>query len=206
MRAEHLEILVEERSMEVFLRELLPPLLGEKATFNVYPSQGKDDLLRNLPSRLKGYARWLPKNWRVLVMIDRDDQDCHTLKETMEQAAVLAGLRSRRSSGSVGSWQVATRIAVEELEAWYFGDWDAVQAVYPNVPNTLAEKAGFRDPDNISGGTWEAFERVLQKAGYFGSGLSKTEAARLLGRRVDPARNRSRSFGVFRDVVLEAVQ
>lgn len=205
MRAEHLEILVEERSMEVFLRELLPRLLGDKATFNVYPAQGKHDLLRNLPARLRGYAAWLPKHWRVIVIVDRDDQDCHELKEMMEEAAADAGLKTRRSA-TTESWRVATRIAVEELEAWYFGDWDAVQQTYPNVPRTIAEKAAYRDPDSLAGGTWETFERVLQKAGYFESGLSKTEVARSLGQRVDAARNRSHSFGVFRDALLEAVR
>jgi hypothetical protein len=205
MRAEHLEILVEERSMEVFLRELLPRLIGEKATFNVYPSQGKDDMLRNLPARLKGYAGWLPQNWRVVAIVDRDDSDCHELKDVMEQAAADAGLLTRKG-GKVSAWRVVNRIAVEELEAWYFGDWDAVRESYPRVPKTIAEKAPYRDPDDVSGGTWEAFERVLQRAGYFESGLSKMEVARSLGKRVVPGRNRSRSFGVFRDAVLEAVQ
>jgi hypothetical protein len=205
MRAEHLEILVEERSMEVFLRELLSRLLGEKATFNVYPSQGKHDLMRNLPDRLKGYASWLPESWRLVVIVDRDDQDCAELKQLMEQAAVDAGLRSR-SSGGDENWQVVTRIAVEELEAWYFGDWETVHEAYPKVPEHLAETAGYRDPDKIRGGTWEAFERVLQKAGYFESGLAKTEVARLLGQRLDATRNRSHSFAMFRDALLEAVQ
>lgn len=205
MKAEHLEILVEERSMEVFLRELLPRLLGDQATFNVYPSQGKRDLLQNLSARLKGYAAWLPTGWRVIVVVDRDDQDCHELKELMEDAAANAGLETK-SAGRAANWRVATRIAIEELEAWYFGDWEAVHATYPKVPKTLADKAAYRDPDNIAGGTWEAFERVLQKAGYFESGLSKTEVARALGQRLDAPRNRSRSFEAFRDALFEAVQ
>lgn len=205
MRAEQLEIMVEEPSMEMFLRELLPRLIGDKASFNIYPSQGKDDLLRNLPARLKGYAGWLPKNCRVVVIVDRDDSNCHELKEVMEQAAADAGLLTRKG-GEVSTWQVVNRIAIEELEAWYFGDWDAVREIYPRVPKTIAEKAPYRDPDDVSGGTWETFERVLQRAGYFESGLSKMEVARSLGKRVVPERNRSRSFGAFRDAVLEAVQ
>lgn len=205
MKAEHLEILVEEPSMEVFLRELLPGLIDGRATFNVYPSQGKDDLLKNLPSRLKGYAKWLPAGWRVVVVVDRDDQDCNDLKKTMENAAAEAGLITR-TAGADGRWQVVNRIAVEELEAWYFGDWDAVHEIYPSVPKHLADKAGYRDPDRIAGGTWESFERVLQRAGYFESGLRKTEVARVLGGHLVPDRNRSRSFGVLRDALCEAVQ
>ena len=205
MTAEHLEILVEERSMEVFLRELLPGLIGDKSTFNIYPSQGKDDLLRNLPARLNGYSRWLPVEWRVVVVVDRDDDNCHHLKAVMEEAAVNAGLRTR-DGGVTAAWQVLNRIAIEELEGWYFGDWDAVREVYPKVPKTLPEKAAYRDPDNIAGGTWEALERILQRGGYFETGLSKTEAARAIGRVVAPMRNRSRSFAVFRDALLEAIQ
>ena len=205
MKAEHLEILVEEPSMEVFLRELLPRLIGDKATFNVYPSSGKNDLLRNLPARLRGYAKWLPKDYRVVVIVDRDDDDCHGLKDLMEQATANAKLRSRKG-GVVSRWQVANRIAVEELEAWYFGDWDAVREVYPRVPKTIPGNAAYRDPDNVKGGRWEAFQRVLQRAGYFESGLNKREVASSLGKRLVPSRNRSHSFGVLRDALLEAVE
>ena len=100
---------------------------------------------------------------------------------------------------------LVNRIAIEELEAWYFGDWPAVCAAYPKVSAHVASKAGYRDPDSIAGGTWEAFERVLQRHGYFRGGLAKIEAARALGAAIDPARNRSVSFGRLRDAVLEAV-
>jgi hypothetical protein len=203
MRAEHLEILVEERSMEAFLLELLPRLLGDQTTFRVYPSQGKPDLLRNLPARLRAYAKFLPASHRIVVIVDRDDDDCRELKRALEQAAAGAGLKTRQG-GSIADWRVVNRIAVEELEAWYFGDWNAVQQCFPGVPATLEKRAGFRDPDGIRGGTWEAFERVLQRAGYFESGLRKTEAARSLGRLVMPERTTSRSFAVFCEALSEA--
>ena len=204
MKAKHLEILVEEPSMEAFLRALLPRLLGDKASFEIYPFQCKDDLLDKLPARLQGYERWLPETWRIVVVVDRDDEDCTTLKQKMESMAVHAGLRSR-TAGAANTWQLVNRIAIEELEAWYFGDWEAVRQIYPRLSETVPQKEGFRDPDAISGGTWEAFERLLQRAGYFKNGLRKTEAARALGQRVDPQRNCSRSFRVFRDAILEAV-
>jgi len=95
------------------------------------------------------------------------------------------------------------RLAVEELEAWFFGDVEAIAAAYPRVPRNLARKAPFRNPDRIKGGTWEALERVLQRAGHFPGGLGKIEAARAIARHMDPQRNRSRSFCVFRDALLE---
>jgi len=206
MKAEHLEILVEERSMEAFLRELLPRIIGDQATFNIYPSQGKADLLQNLPARLEGYAKWLPMGWRVVVVVDRDDDDCVLLKHKMEEAATKAGLLTRRAGRGSREWQVATRIAIEELEAWYFGDWEAVRTIYPRVSRTIPDQAIYRDPDGIKGGTWERLERVMQKAGYFESGLRKTDVGRSLGKHIEPARNRSRSFEVFRDVLIEAIQ
>ncbi|HEX7154629.1 MAG TPA: DUF4276 family protein [Thermoanaerobaculia bacterium] len=203
MKAEHLEILVEEPSMELFLRALLPRVLGDGVTFEVYPSQGKDDLLRNLPGRLRGYAKFLPRNHRIVVILDRDDDDCRVLKARMEKAAAAAGLPTRTRNRS--KWRVANRIAIEELEAWYFGDWDAVVDAYPRAPRGLQNKAGYRDPDEITG-TWEAFERVLKKAGYFEMGLSKRELARTLGQLMVPKRNRSRSFNLLIETLTEACQ
>jgi len=204
MKAEHLEILVEEPSMEAFLRELLPRLLGDRASFEIYPYQCKDDLLNKLPARLEGYSNFLPDNWRIVVVVDRDDDVCESLKNRMEKMVAAAGLKSRK--GRAGkTWQVANRIAIEELEAWYFGDWEAVRQVYARVKRTIPSVAQYRDPDAIAGGTWEAFERLLKKSGYFRNGLRKTEAARVLGKHIEPDHNRSRSFQVFRDVVLEAV-
>lgn len=37
-------------------------------------------LLARLPERLRGYASWLPDTWRIVVIVDRDDADCTTLK------------------------------------------------------------------------------------------------------------------------------
>ncbi len=57
----------------------------------------------------------------------------------------------------------------------------------------------------MAGGTWESLERVLQKAGYHAGGLSKLKAAREISIHMDPVRNRSRSFQVFRDGLLKLV-
>ena len=205
MGAAHLELLVEEPSMEAFLCSLLPRLLPEGKTFQVHAFRGKRDLFSKLQTRLQGYAAWLPDDWRIIVVVDRDEEDCKRLKHRMEEIAREAGLRSRTRSGP-RRWQLVNRIAIEELEAWYFGDWQAVRAAYPDVSGSTPNQARYRDPDAIKGGTWEAFERIMKKHGYFPVGLGKIEAARTIGRQIDPARNRSRSFRVFRDAVLEAVR
>ena len=203
MSVEHVEVLVEESSMETALRILLPRILGE-TSFEVYPYQCKDDLLQRLPERLRGYARWLPPTWRVVVMMDRDDDDCHVLKQRLEQMAKFAGLTTRTYTAGQ-PYAVLNRIVIEELEAWYFGDWDAVRAAYPRASADVPGKSPYRDPDAIAGGTWEALERVLRRRGYFGGGLRKIEAARAIAPHLEPARNRSHSFRVFRDALFEMV-
>ena len=187
--------------MEAALRGLLPNLLGA-TTFEIYPHQCKEELLTRLPSRLRGYSHFIPSDWRILVVLDRDDDDCDELKGRLEQIAAHANL-STRSSSATSEYVVANRIAIEELEAWFFGDWDAARAVYPKLPATIPNKAKYRDPDAIAGGTWEAFERVCQQVGYFRNGLRKIEAATLIAAQMNPIRNRSRSFQCFRDVIAE---
>lgn len=201
MAVSHVEVLVEEPSMEAALRVLLPRVLGD-LSFGVYSHQGKADLLQRLPARLRGYAAWLPDDYRIVVVVDRDDDDCHELKRRLEMMAGDAGLRSRSSADSQ-PYQVVNRLAIEELEAWYFGDWDAVRSAYPKVSAAIPSQARYRDPDAILGGTWEAFERVLQRAGYFQTGLRKIEAARAIAEHWRPEVNRSHSFCVFRDVLQE---
>ena len=194
--------LVEEPSMEAFLQKLVRRILPD-CKFKIRWFQGKGDLMTNLPNRLRAYSSWLPENWRIIVMVDRDNDDCRMLKAQLEKAAAESRLRTRAQSGGA-CWQVVNRIVVEELEAWYFGDWDAVRCAYPKVPDTIPRRARYRNPDEIHGGTWEAFERVLQKHGYFKGGLRKIEAARAIAPHVDPVRNRSPSFAAFRDALVEA--
>ena len=202
MTVRHLEFLVEEPSMEVFLQAVLPRLLPARITFEIHVFQGKHDLLRKLNDRLRGYKHWLSGDCRLVVMVDRDDEDCLTLKRKLEDAAAQSGLRTRSQAGG-GSWQVVNRVVVEELEAWYFGDWEAVRSAYPNVPPDIPHQSNYRDPDaiTIAGGTWEAFERILKRHGYFKTGLRKREAARAVAAHIDPVRNRSRSFVTFRDAI-----
>ena len=201
--ADHLVLLVEEPSLEAFLETLLPRLLPEGCTFQVHAFQGKRDLLGKLPARLLGYRHWLPAEWRIIVLVDRDDDDCRELKNKLEQAVSGAGLLSRTQAAEL-PWQVANRVAIEELEAWYFGDWEAVRQAYPRVSPTVPQQARYRDPDAIQGGTWEAFERVLKRHGYFTTGLRKIEAARAVVAHFDPGRNLSPSFQKFRAVITEA--
>ena len=188
--------------MEALLDEVLPRILSN-VTFMIHPHQGKTDLVEKLPGRLRGYAKWLPQNMRIIVLVDRDDDDCHVLKQNMERYAAAAGLTTRSSSAGE-PWHVVSRIAIEELEAWYFGEWNAVRAAYPRAARTIPTHSKYRNCDEIVGGTWEALERILKRAGYFSGGLRKVELARSVGKRFNAVDCSSPSFNKFYRAVLEA--
>lgn len=203
MTVSHVEVLVEEPSAEAALQILLPKMLGD-ASFAVYAHSCKDDLLKRLPQRLCGYASWLPDDWRIVVVVDRDDDDCTKLKKRLDAMAAEAGLATQ-SKPKNKRFAVVNCLAIEELEAWYFGDWDAVQQAYPRVNANVPSQAKYRSPDEIKGGTWEAFERVMKDGGYFRSGLRKIEAARSVAKHMDPSRNTSPSFCALRDALANMV-
>ena len=192
----HVLFFVEEPSAEAALTNLLPRLLPEQATFQSIVFQGKNDLLNNLEARLRGYASWLPIDWRIVVLVDEDRQDCIQLKSQLEDAAKSAGLVSKGLAAG-GCFQILNRIVVEELEAWFIGDVEALRQVYPCIPVSLAQRQKFRDPDHVPGGTWEALEAALQTCGYYPAGYPKVDAARKISLFMDPARNRSYSFQKF---------
>jgi Domain of unknown function (DUF4276) len=205
MVAEHLEFLVEEPSMETFLMAILPRLIEGRATFSVHSHQGKSDLLGKLGARLRGYAKWIPNNYKIFVIVDRDSENCQALKAVLEQHAAQANLVSRSMAAAEAGWNFVSRIAIEELEAWYFGDWPSMIAAYPKVNKRIRAQAQYRDPDSIAGGTWEALERILQRSHYFPGGIRKLEIAQEIGSRFECSNCTSRSFSVFREAVIEAV-
>ncbi len=209
MPASRLEFHVEERSMEMFLRAWLSRFLPKNCTFGIRAYEGKEALLRKIGGRLKGYAhymkgyaRYTKDDFRIVVIVDQDRDDCKELKSRLEKICEDSGLRSKRAVGGP-DWQVVTRIAIEELEAWYFGDWEAVRAAYPRV--SVSVKARHRKPDAIKNGTWEAFEQVMKKHGYCKQRLAKTKAATEIGKHIDPTRNRSHSFKVFWNAIVESI-
>lgn len=194
------EIFVEEQSMAQALHVLVPKIRPDlEARFQVHAFQGVDDMLEKLPDRLRGYAGWIPEDWRIVVVRDEDRNDCAKLKGQIEKMARDAGLVPKSGKRRGSRFQLLTRIAVEELEAWLLGDVPALVATYDRFPSTLNNQKSYRDVDAIKGGTWEALERALQKAGHFLGGLPKIQVAREVAANMNPDRNSSKSFQVFRD-------
>lgn len=198
--ARHLFVHVEEPSMKEAVEALLPPLLaGRSVECKIIDHGSKHALLTNLPRRLRGYADWPEPGLRIMVLVDRDDDDCMDLKRRLESAAQAARLPTKTSPDFAGRFKVVNRIVVEELEAWFLGDVPALMAAFPGIPPTLEGRAKFRNPDAVTGGTWEALLKVLKQAGHYtqSAHLPKIEVARRVATQMVAARNRSKSFQAF---------
>lgn len=188
-------MLVEEVSAEPVVRRIAEAVIDRTAhTFDVRVFGGKSDLLGSLEQRLIGYRNW-GVDVRVMVLVDRDCDDCRELKGRMETIAEQAGWRTRSGSRD-GRFEVCNRIACEELEAWFLGDEAALRAEFPRL-RPFAAKERFRDPDSVRGGTWEALEQLLRSGGHYAGGLRKIDLATRLAPRLDLAANRSASFRCF---------
>ena len=98
-----------------------------------------------------------------------------------------------------------TRIAIEELEAWYFGDWEAVCSAYPRILQTIPNRSVYKQPGATQGGTWEAFEKIMKVFPHCkqDSCLNKVEVAEALGQHINPECNRSAGFQVFWQAISE---
>jgi hypothetical protein len=63
--AMHIEFLVEELSMEMTLKAIVPLIIGPQHTFlPIHHFQHKDKLLKQLPKRMQAYANFIPADWR----------------------------------------------------------------------------------------------------------------------------------------------
>ena len=192
----HIKFFLEEPSAEETLKHLLPKILLKDVSYEFHTFQGRDEMLKELPKRLKG-EQWIPDDWRIIVLIDEDRRDCHELKAYLEKAAHEAGFVTKSSAAPDEDFQIVNRIAIEELEAWFFGDVEALHIAYPKISQNLQYKAKYRNPDAVSGGTHEALERLLIQKNYYTERISKPTVAQHIAQHMEPDRNRSKSFQVF---------
>ena len=162
-------------------------------------------MLEELPKHLKGH-QWIPDDWRIIVLIDEDRRNCHELKAYLEKAAHEAGFVTKSSAAQNENFQVVNRLAIEELEAWFFGDIEALHAAYSRVSINLQYQARYRNPDAIRGGTYEALEGLLIRKNYYKGRLPKVTVAQNIARHMEPSRNRSKSFQVFLEGIKACVE
>lgn len=96
--------------MRVLLDGLLPRLFPD-LPFKCVPHEGKSDLERSIPHKLRG---WEP-GVRFAVVRDNDGGNCRALNRDL-RTLCRAGHRD----------DTLIRIACQELEAWYLGEPDAL--------------------------------------------------------------------------------
>jgi len=192
-----IDILVEEPSAEAALRYLLPKIAQEKIPAHIINMRNKDNLLRKLPARLQAYRNRIDKGerLRIVVLVDRDNEDCVRLKNKLEIMARAAKLPTKSSPDAQGGFVVLNRIVVEELESWFLGDPAALRRAFPSLPRPNSSAKPFQNPDN--GGTWETLHRFLKKYGIYRNSYPKIEAARRISQHMEISENRSKSFQTF---------
>ena len=149
-------------------------------------------LLEQLPKLLRGYGK-TPGIDAVVVVLDTDRRDC---------AAFLAELKAVANACNPGP-DTLFRLAIEEIEAWYLGDQDALLAAYPRAKREVLGKY----VQDSTCDTWELLadavylggSAAIKKAGWPLPGQVKHEWAKKIGPLMDPGRNTSPSFGKLKD-------
>jgi hypothetical protein len=213
----HFEFLTEDQSGKAMLELLLPNLLPttEGHTFKVHAYKGigripkgmkpsadssKRILLDQLPRLLAGYGKAFARygdNYAaaVIVVCDLDNRN---------RAAFEAELRSL--ANALDPCPVhGFCLAIEEGEAWYLGDMNAIQAAYPAAKKQVLSRYS---NDSICG-TWELLAdaiyqggaSALSAAGWRRVGLEKSVWAERITPHMDVDRNNSPSFRVFVETV-----
>lgn len=193
-----IEVLVEEPSAEEALKHLLPKLLKGQSRHKIINLGSKSKLLRVLKDRLTAYSARIKngENLRVIVLVDRDDDDCQVLKNTLETIAQQTDLFTKSKSDGQGEFVILNRIVIEELESWFIGDPESLRRAFSSLPSISSKSGIFRSPDN--GGSWEALHRFLKRHGIYKNSYPKIDAARRIAPHMNPDQNRSPSFNCFK--------
>lgn len=170
-----LVLLLEEYSMKVLLDGLLPRLFPG-LPFLCVPHEGKQDLERSVPRKLRA---WREPGVRFLVLRDNDGADCRQLKARLAAACADGGRTD-----------TVVRIACQELEAWYLGDAAALAVAFADDSlRGLPSKARYRDPDAVQQPAAALAELV--------PAFQKVSGARAMATRLGAEQNASRSFRAF---------
>jgi hypothetical protein len=171
-----LVFMLEEPSMKEFLAGLLPRILPPGVAFTLIPHEGKSDLERSIPRKLRA---WKIPNTRFVVIRDQDNGDCIRIKQRLVELCQ-----------GVGHTEAHVVIACRELEAWFIGNLNAVGEIYAKP--ALAElqgKAKYREPDRLGSPSRELAALVPE--------FGKIDGARRMGPHIPLEGSRSPSFNHF---------
>jgi hypothetical protein len=180
------EILVEEKSMKELLSILLPKILPEKwildENYFIRSFEGKSDLQKNIPAKVKVLSNWHQQLNGVIILQDQDNEDCIILK------------RHLMSLCNTGNCLKLIRIVCKELESWYLGDFNSIQLAYPSFnANRYRNKSKFRNPDICNASN--EIKKILP-------GFQKVSSAKKIAPFLDISNNKSESFNQFISGIL----
>ena len=210
----HFEILTEDQSSKKAMDILLPKLLENRATYRTISYRGigyipkglqpktdaqKRILLDRLPELLRGYGRSLFEATLVIIC-DLDDKDHDSFLFDLNQ--ILASCNPKP--------ETLFCLAIEEFEAWYLGDLEAVRKAYPRAKNNILSSYV---NDSICG-TWELLadaicqggSKALSKKGWQAIGGQKSVWAEVISPLMDIDNNYSPSFNTMRVQIQEAAK
>ena len=178
------EFLLEEPSMANFLEKILPKILPQVIVLEekcfIRPHNGKSDLQKSIPRKIKTFSNVHYEEYRVVIVHDQDSNDCKKLKYSL-----------RDLCAQNGDCAVLIRIACRELEAWYLGDMMAIEKAYPQFKaEKYQNKALFRNPDMCNAAD-EMSKLIPQKL------FQKGQASKLIPQYMTIAKNTSPSFNTF---------
>lgn len=170
-----LVFLVEEASMKVMLDNFLPKILPDNLTFLCIPHEGKQDLEKSIPRKLKAWGT----NTKFIILRDQDSGDCLQVKNTLRQLCQQAGRED-----------VLIRIVCCELESWFLGDLKAVGKAFGKEKlSRLQNNKKYRNPDQLNCAKQELRKLVAEYQPISGS--------RKIAQYLDLNNNTSQSFKVF---------
>jgi hypothetical protein len=172
---------LEEKSAQAMLEGFLPRALAGKwevthrATYVVF--EGKRDLESKLGKKLN---KWLNPNSYFIIIRDTDSGDCVKILDNLKSIC--------QRSGKIN---FLIRLAIKELESWYFGDLAGVEKGL-GVANLVKYqvKKKYRDPDAISSPSNEL--RKITNGEY-----QKVSGSRKIGQHLSINQNRSGSYNRF---------
>lgn len=167
---------LEEPSAREMLKGLLPRLFPDMGEPVFVVFEGKQDLEKRLPRRLKA---WLQPGCAFVVLRDQDSGDCVEIKKRLVSLCHQAG-----QPGAL------VRIACRELESFYLGDLETVAAaIGPSSVARLSGKARYQDPDRLT--------NAAQELKRIAPGYQKLSGSRAMGPQMRLEGNRSRSFNAL---------
>ncbi|MEG2144664.1 MAG: DUF4276 family protein [Oscillospiraceae bacterium] len=157
-----------------------------------------EQLLNDLPKRLNALNASLKckDSPSIFVVLDNDTRDTEDFAKKLNEIIT----REKISVDTVFC------IAVEEMEAWLLGDYNALRLAYPPVSGRIASKHSGYSQDSICG-TWEFLADMLTENGMgsfmrqnptaFDIGRCKSQWAKSIGAYMDIRANASPSFQSF---------